>query len=373
MFMKRAGISLIVLILLAISSVLISFAQNRKDTEDVKLFAHHTESGFDNPHAQRPKEFKDFWNWVRNRDGEARRTAPDLVKDVPVQAVDPEAIANPASAAQYTWIGHSTILLQINGINVLTDPVFSRRASPVPFAGPARLIPPAMKSDELPEIHYAVISHNHYDHLDLASVKALGDDVTWLVPLGLEAWFNSVGIANVIEMDWWEDYTNEQVTITCTPAQHFSGRTVWDTDKTLWSSWAIDIDGVKFWFGGDTGYNEYQFNEIGQRLGPFQLAAIPIGAYKPEWFMGPVHTGPQEALQIHRDIQSQRSFGIHWGTFVLADDLLTEAMTEVERLSAMDPSSWDGFDIIAVGETLELPATQEIEINLPEELLTENP
>ncbi len=339
------------LALVALVLLFVSMVQNEKDIIYVNDKSHYTDTGFDNPYVKRPKEFKEFWKWVRSRDGEARRTAVDLVDDVPVNTVDHQVIRTPIQGAQATWLGHATILVQINGVNIITDPMFSKRSSPVSFAGPERVIPPALQIPELPEIHYALISHNHYDHLDRRSVKELGNSIMWLVPLGLAEWFTDLGIRNVQEFDWWDELKVGDLRITCTPTQHFSGRTPWDTDRTLWGSWAIQKDSTRFWFGGDTGYNELQFKEIGERLGPFNLAAIPIGAYKPEWFMGPVHTGPAEALQIHKDIGAQQSFGIHWGTFLLADDLLTEAMAETQRLSAADPQGWQGFEIWPIGST----------------------
>ncbi|MDJ0958657.1 MAG: MBL fold metallo-hydrolase, partial [Arenicellales bacterium] len=223
---------------------------------------------------------------------------------------------------QVTWIGHATTLIQYQGINILTDPVLSDRASPFSFAGPRRYTQPALHSGDLPTIHYVVISHNHYDSLDQATIEILGNEVTWLVPLKLKTWFINEGINNVIELDWWQSKTFEKTRFVATPTQHFSGRGLWDYAQTLWSSWVIQIDDKKIWFGGDTGYNDIQFKRIGHEHGPFDLGLIPIGAYEPRWFMKPMHVNPEEAVLLHKDINARFSIGIHWGTFRLSAEAI---------------------------------------------------
>jgi N-acyl-phosphatidylethanolamine-hydrolysing phospholipase D len=200
-----------------------------------------------------------------------------------------------------------------------------------------RYTQPALSFEQMPTVDLIVISHNHYDSLDHRTVDMFGDSVLWYVPLGLKAWFLERGISatRVIELDWWESHRfNEQVNVTMTPAQHWSKRGAWDTNQSLWGGWAIDIAGFKSWFAGDTGYNDSYFKDIGERLGPFRLAMIPIGAYAPRYFMQSAHIDPAQAIDVHLEVKAQQSLPIHWGTFQLTIEpilepaqLLTEEMT----------------------------------------------
>ncbi|MEM9621927.1 MAG: MBL fold metallo-hydrolase [Pseudomonadota bacterium] len=256
-----------------------------------------------------------------------------------------------------TWLGHSTLLLQHQGINVLTDPMFSKYASPVAFAGPRRISAPAVNPNELPPIHIVVISHNHYDHLDTPSIRALGNTPLYFVPLGLRRWFVSKGIDpdRVVEMDWWRAQRIEQpggtITITATPSQHFSGRSLTDRDRTLWASWAINWSDFSAWFGGDTGYNNVQFKQIGEHFGGFDLGIIPIGAYKPRDFMRVVHVNPEEAVKIHKDINARQSMGMHWGTFVLSGEGVLTPVTDLAAARRQHQLDEAEFNVFAVGET----------------------
>ncbi|CAL8322844.1 unnamed protein product [Lota lota] len=223
-----------------------------------------------------------------------------------------------------TWLGHATTLVELDGLNVLTDPIFSQRASPVQFVGPKRYRGPPCTVEQLPQIDAVVISHNHYDHLDVGTVNSLnarfGVDLRWFVPLGLADWLVKAGCENVIELDWWEENCvpgHDDITFVCTPAQHWSKRTVLDQNMALWGSWSILGPHHRFFFAGDTGYCS-SFAEIGRRFGPFDLAAIPIGAYLPRDVMLGQHVDPEEAVEIHVDVQAKHSVAIHWGTFALA-------------------------------------------------------
>ena len=231
-----------------------------------------------------------------------------------------------------TWVGHSTLLIQLDGVNLLTDPHWSDRASPVSFAGPKRVMPPGILFEDLPPIDLVLISHDHYDHLDLATVQRLAErhHPLFLVPLGLREWFVENGMTQVEELDWWESRSLKGLSLTLVPAQHFSGRTLWDGNRRLWGGWTVVGREKRFFFVGDTGYYEV-FTEIGRRLGPFDLAAIPIGAYMPAAMMSMTHTTPDEALQIFTDVESHRFVPIHWGTFDLTDEPLEEPPA---RLSA---------------------------------------
>ncbi|MEE9465451.1 MAG: MBL fold metallo-hydrolase [Candidatus Neomarinimicrobiota bacterium] len=230
----------------------------------------------------------------------------------------------PGERMVVTWIGHATFLVQMDGLNILTDPIFSERGSPVQFSGPGRVTALPLDPARLPEIDYVVISHNHYDHLDRGTVRQLGDGPTWLVPLGLKAWFARQGISKVIELDWWDraELGNKGMVI-CVPARHFSSRRPWDHNKTLWAGWVVATPGHRVYFAGDTGYGPH-FMEIGERTGPLDLALLPIGCYQPEWFMLPVHLNPHQAIRAHQDLQAKRTIGMHWGTFILADEPFQE-------------------------------------------------
>jgi len=231
-----------------------------------------------------------------------------------------------------TWIGHATLLVQFDSLNILTDPHWSDRASPVSFAGPKRLVPPGLRFEHLPPIHLILISHDHYDHLDLQTVRRLASlhQPRFLVPLRLKQWFEEMQVPNVEELDWWDSQKIQDSDVTCVPVQHFSGRTLWDRNRRLWAGWAVQGNSGHFFFAGDTGYYPDLFKEIGQRLGTFDLAAIPIGAYLPSYMMKFVHSTPEQALQILSDIGAERFLAMHWGTFDLADEPIGEPPKRLE-------------------------------------------
>ncbi len=315
---------------------------------------HHTTQGFKNPHAQGGSN--GFFGILRARFG-GQWQSYDPERDIVPLAVPDPAGPDDGGNATVTWIGHATVLIQHRGINVLTDPMFSAYASPVSFAGPRRITQPAMTIADLPPIHAVLISHDHYDHLDAASIRALGDGPRYFVPLGIKEWMAGKGISpqRVTELDWWQPHAlsvgGQGLRVTATPAQHFSGRSLTGRNRTLWASWAVEWSDFKAWFGGDTGYNEVQFKQIGDRLGPFDLGIIPIGAYEPRWFMGTVHVNPSEAVRIHQDIGARRSFGIHWGTFVLAGEgVMTPpaALAAARAAEQLEPAE---FSVFAGGET----------------------
>jgi N-acyl-phosphatidylethanolamine-hydrolysing phospholipase D len=286
--------------------------------------AHHRERGFANPDTAHPPAS----TWVRMRFFVTRMWSTTFSPrsiELPRVANDGAALRANGTEPTVTWVGHATLLVQLDGVNVLTDPQWSDRASPVGFAGPRRVTPPGLRFEDLPPIHLVLISHDHYDHLDVATVKRLAAEhrPRFLVPLGLKAWFADLGITDVEEMDWWQSRTERGLTLTCLPAQHFSGRTLWDRNRRLWSGWAIAGRQKRLFFAGDTAYAGF-FTEIGQRLGPFDLAAVPIGAYLPAIIMKASHTTPEEALQIFVDTGSRAFVPIHWGTFDLADEPLDE-------------------------------------------------
>ncbi|XP_053700503.1 N-acyl-phosphatidylethanolamine-hydrolyzing phospholipase D isoform X2 [Synchiropus splendidus] len=253
------------------------------------------------------------------------------VLDSKLPVVEPFFVRSPAecgagAALRVTWLGHASVLVELDGLNILTDPIFSQRASPLHFLGPKRFRGPPCHVEQLPRIHAVLISHSHYDHLDLPSVRSLnsrfGPQLRWFVPLGLRDWMSVAGCEDVVELDWWEQSGvagRQDMRVVCTPAQHWSKRTPLDTNKALWCSWAVVGPQHRFFFAGDTGYCS-SFREIGRQLGPFHLAAIPIGAYQPREVMRGQHVDPEEAVLIHQDVQAQQSVAVHWGTFALAHE-----------------------------------------------------
>ncbi len=302
--------------------------------------AHHLEHGFRNTNpAYAPANA-----WVRTKFFISRVWATTFhprSADLPRVDNDGKALWENRAAATVTWVGHSTLLIQLDGVNLLTDPQWSDRASPFSFAGPRRVTPPGLRFEDLPPIYLVLISHDHYDHLDVATVKRLAaaHRPLFLVPLGLKAWFADQGIAAVEELDWWESRPFNGLTLTCLPAQHFSGRALWDRNRRLWSGWAAAGREKRLFFAGDTGYYD-GLKEIGRRLGPFDLAAVPIGAYVPAAIMKSGHTTPGEALQLFEDVRGRRFLGIHWGTFDLAEEPIEEPARRLEaeaRHRGLDP------------------------------------
>ena len=234
--------------------------------------------------------------------------------------------------ATVTWIGHATLLIQLDGLNILTDPHWSERASPVGFAGPKRLVAPGVPFECLPRIHVVLISHDHYDHLDIQTVHRLSraHRPVFFVPLGLKQWFEDRQIPDVEELDWWASVQREECLMTCIPVQHFSGRTLWDRNRRLWSGWSILGRRRHFFFAGDTGYYRELFTRIGQRLGPCHVAAIPIGAYLPPSIMRLVHSTPEQAVQIFTEVRADRLLAMHWGTFDLTEEPIGEPPKRLE-------------------------------------------
>ncbi len=282
--------------------------------------AHHRIGGFANVDPiSRPAS-----PWVRMQFFVSRvfsTTFAPRKASFPIVANDGRALREERGEPRVTWISHSTLLIQLEPVNVLTDPHWSRRASPVSFGGPRRLTPPGLRFEDLPPIHVVLISHDHYDHLDVETVKRLAAThrPRFLVPLGLKAWFAEIGITDVDELDWWDERSVHGLTFVCVPAQHFSGRTLWDRNRRLWSGWALLGRERRLYFAGDTAYWA-GLKEIGARLGPFDLAAIPIGAYLPPVIMKASHTNPEEALAALAEVRGRIFVPLHWGTFDLADE-----------------------------------------------------
>lgn len=251
-----------------------------------------------------------------------------------------------------SWIGHSSFIINNFDLNIITDPIFSERASPFSFFGPKRLIPPAIDYEDLPNIDVIVISHNHYDHLDKKTIKNLNKinpDIIYLVPLKLKKWFEGLGTKNVYEFNWWEEKKIKNTTFTFVPVQHWSRRGLFDKNKTLWGGWWIENDNIKLVHLGDTGYTN-DFIEINKRLGSPDLAFIPIGAYAPRWIMKESHMNPEEALKTAFDLDAKKSIGMHWGTFILTTEPTEEPRQLLESLISKRGLNKDFFSTILPGD-----------------------
>jgi N-acyl-phosphatidylethanolamine-hydrolysing phospholipase D len=321
--------------------------------------AHHTPEGFRNNYPHDPKQSFLLWQWERLSNGLPPAPPPGGWQ-IPHAKTDAAALRANTSEPTLTWIGHSAFLLQLGGVNVLVDPHFSERASPVQFAGPQRFGPLPIDVVELPRIDVVLVTHNHYDHLDLGSVRRLAampaGSPLFLVPLGLKAWFNGEGIMRVEEYDWWQSRSEGPLRFTLVPVQHWSKRTLWDTNRTLWGGWVIEGAGLKLVHAGDLGYSQ-DARDIGDRLGPFDMALIPIGAYAPRWFMKAMHVNPAEAVQLRADLRARRAVAMHWGTFQLTDEPLDEppAVLAAQRIAA--GLSQEDFDVMKIGETRRIVPT----------------
>jgi N-acyl-phosphatidylethanolamine-hydrolysing phospholipase D len=321
---------------------------------------HRPEGGYRNPWPSAQLHgLKDFLKWsLIERRRNPRRPDPDRASFVRIDPAftvprgDPEQLT-------LTWVGHTSFLIQLAGLNILTDPIWSQRASPVRFAGPRRWVPPGIEFERLPPIDVVILSHDHYDHLDANTVSRLAERfpaIVWHVPLGLAEFMKRHGARDIIELDWWGENAVGKLRLTCVPAQHFSGRTLGHRNRTLWCGWTLHAGDRSVFFAGDTALHP-EFSTIGQRCGPFELAILPIGAYEPRWFMGAVHMNPEDCINAMTQlVGAQKGERIlmaaaHWGTFKLTDEPMDEPparMRELWQTSRFDPSSlW----IMQHGET----------------------
>ena len=258
-----------------------------------------------------------------------------------------------------TWVGHSTFLLQVGGLNILTDPVWSARCSPVQWAGPSRLVPPGVAFDELPPIDCVLQSHDHYDHFDNWTVRAIArahPGAHWYTALGVGRRLSTRGVRHVTELDWWEQAGTGDMHVTAVPAQHFSGRTPWDRNKSLWAGFVLKVHNHSLYLVGDTGWHD-GFGEIGAKCGPFDTVLMPIGAYDPRWIMEPVHVEPEEAVRAFTVLSAAHPASSpvlvakHWGTFVLTDEPVDEPPMRTRAAWQAAGLPGERLWIMAPGET----------------------
>lgn len=253
-----------------------------------------------------------------------------------------------------TWLGHATYLIQFSDLNLITDPVFSKRCSPSQLVGPKRYTPMPIDKRDLPDIDVVLISHNHYDHLDKASILYLHKryQPLFVLPAGVRAWFERLGITHNLELSWWQEAEVRGHRIFCLPAQHFSGRGV-KKNTTLWCSWMLEHPESRMYFAGDTGYSK-DFKDINKVFPNVDIALLPIGAYAPESFFGPVHCSPEEAVQMHIDLQAKHSLAMHWGTFILTLEPIEEPPKRIAAAMKNRGLAQDAFQVLRHGQTISL-------------------
>lgn len=307
---------------------------------------HRGEDGrFNTPWIEIDRSFLRGLTWWLSRSAYASVEAPPT----PVVANDGGYLSDPSQPASLTWVGHATYVIHDGGDVVLTDPHFSKRA-----LLPERLVGPGVPLASIPNHAFAVISHNHYDHLDEETVEGLSEAVGWYVPLGLADWFRGLGRNDVTELDWWQSALRGRWKITCLPSQHWSMRLGQADNATLWCAWLLESGTRRYFFAGDTGYF-HGFAEFGRRYPGIDAALLPIGAYSPRWFMSDQHMDPAEAYQAFRDLGARHLMPMHWGTFDLTDE--PPGYPPIELRQVMEEGGLDPepVHILAVGERFVLP------------------
>jgi len=283
-----------------------------------------------------------------------RETRAPWPKRVDVQPQTPPPLGD--AAAVVTFIGHASFLIQTAAGNILTDPVYSQCAGPFGLLGPRRVRQPGVRFEDLPAISLVLLSHNHYDHCDVPTLRKLAQrfDPIVVTPLGNAPLVKSTGMRRIEELDWWEQAATAPLPITLTPAHHFSARTPFDRNRALWGGFMLTTRGVRIYFAGDTAYASF-FPAIRERLGPIDLALLPIGAYEPRWFMQAVHMNPAESVQAHLDLQPSMSVGMHFATFQLTTEGIDEPLRALEAARREKNVPADTFKTIAFGDSLLLP------------------
>ncbi len=328
---------------------------------------------FFNPHGN-ARPLRDVIKWMRTR-----RQTP-WPSHVPLAPHGPPPARVEPGRVAVTFIGHSTFLIRTASTVILTDPVFTAHAGPFGRLGPRRVRPPAIAPSALPPVDLVLASHNHYDHLQPSSLRLFADRATYVAPLGVPGQMNlppkggsyqivggsyqtvrggspsqnpvASGFSRKVhELDWWETATAGAAEITCVPAQHFSARTPWDRNRTLWCGYVVRVDDVTIYFAGDCGYSP-QFKAIGDRYPSIDVALLPIGAYEPRWFMAPVHMNPDEAVLAHLDVRPRVSIGMHFGTFQLTDEGIDEPLRALERAREAHGVGADVFRVLDFGESV---------------------
>ncbi len=348
--LKKASAMRLYIVILVASALALNACYSNPNYSPVK--PHHTKQGFKNryPHPQKGSIWK--WQWERWRKG-----VPADPKDgygFPVLQPDVAFLRSNREEETLTWLGHDTFLIQMAGLNIMTDPHLTQRASPFSRVGPKRHTAVPMSFDDLPRIDVVLVSHSHFDHLDRETLQRLsrqqGGPPRFLMGLNLLAWATDNGIDNVSEHDWGDVVTLSGMRFHFVPVQHWSARTPWDRNRTLWGGWVIEHQDRRILFGGDFGYSR-DLIDLGVQFGGFDLAMIPVGSYEPRWFMKTMHVNPEEAVQAHIDLRARYSVGMHWGTFRLTDEPLDEPPAKLAESLARAGISSRQFFLMQHGET----------------------
>ena len=330
---------------LALLAGAVALADEPADDAAPLYAPHHDASGFYTPWERFDWGILRFLRW------QLSRNPFDKSRALPTPRVpnDGAGLAGREHSATVTWVGHATVAVHDEADVFLTDPQWSERA-----LLPKRVVPPGVPLEAVPGDAFALISHNHYDHLDAATVERLPATIAWYVPLGLAGWFRARGRENVVELDWWESAQHGRFTITCLPSQHWSRRLEQSVNQSLWCAWLVDSGERRYFFAGDTGYFA-GFAEYGRRFGPIDVALLPIGAYEPRWFMRYQHMNPEDAVRATLDLRARHMVAIHWGTFDLTDEPLDQPPRDLAR--AIDAAGEDPerFRVLAIGETWHVP------------------
>jgi N-acyl-phosphatidylethanolamine-hydrolysing phospholipase D len=279
--------------------------------------------------------------------------APD--RSAESRCLQPSEITRPPDSGwRATWLGHSSFLLQGCGLNLLVDPVFAAHCSPVPLPRLRRLSPLPCTIEHLPEVHGVLISHSHYDHLDLSTLRRLGLDVPLYLPEGHAGWLKRKGFVNTIEVPWFECIQiTPEVKLHSTPAQHFTARSPWDRNRGHWCGWLLDGAGCSLWHAGDSGYSP-DFIEIGERFGPIDFGMIPIGAYQPRHLMSPMHMNPEEAARVFLETRCRRAVAMHWGTFRLTDEPMGEPPLRLSAALLANQIPGSDFMVGTIGQSFDV-------------------
>ena len=315
--------------------------------------SHHTPRGFQNPQPLHIPLMR-VAKWLHERWTSKSSRLPKGGYDQFIQ--DWMVKADFSHSGDYVnWLGHCSLYFNLDNIGLLTDPVFSDRASFLNWVGPMRQTPAPIRIEEIPTLQYVLISHEHYDHLDYATITQLNQhfpNLTFIVPLGLERWFHKKGITQVIALDWWDQHIiNDDLIITATPAQHWSNRHPFARNRNLWCGYMITHKNKNHYFAGDTAYAE-NLLEIGERF-EIDYGYMPIGCYAPEWFMGYQHISPKDSVRLHHELGIQQSIGVHWGVFELGDERFDDTPIQVENAIAQ----YDNppiFKVVPINTTMKL-------------------
>lgn len=311
---------------------------------------HQDGKTFYNPWSEPHGTFFAFLRWVMSRGGR------DPWYWIPSEPGPPPPAHIDGDTLLVTFINHSTMLLQTNGVNILTDPIWSERCSPVQWAGPKRYRDPGIRFEDLPKIDVVLISHNHFDHMDEPTLQRIAkrDSSVFIAGLGTDHYLEKMGIQGGVELDWWDQVDIRGIVIAFVPAQHFSARGMGDRNRALWGGFVIETPSGPVYFAGDTGSAPF-FEQLHAVFGPMRLSMLPIGAFLPKWFMGPVHLSPADAVEVHKILESRHSLGIHFGTFPLADDTQTEPLDSLRIALKQEAVSDTVFRTLLEGTSWRLP------------------